>query len=87
MARFKLEDLVGKYFGNLYVIRRVENYDGNAGKRAQFLCRCSCGSFIKVVARNLKRGKESCKQCLVKNKGGGNFSIYSNKALLIRGEE
>tara|TARA_R110000868_G_scaffold87034_1_gene243631 strand:- start:1379 stop:1642 length:264 start_codon:yes stop_codon:yes gene_type:complete len=87
VSRFKLEDLNGNYFGNLYVVRRVENYDGSTDERTQFLCKCLCGEFLKVVARNLKRGKKSCKKCLVKKKGGGNFSIYKNEALLIKGEE
>ena len=51
----KLENLINKKFGCLSVIERVENYDGKADIRPQYLVICDCGNTFKIVARNLKR--------------------------------
>lgn len=51
------EDLTGRKFGELTVLRRVEN----KGSHTQWLCRCSCGKLHKALAFKLKQGKvKSC---------------------------
>lgn len=48
----KLEDITGKQFGELTVIKRADN----RGKATMWMCRCSCGNVVTVNASNLKRG-------------------------------
>lgn len=51
------EDLSGRTFGYLTVLRRAENKGG----RTCWLCRCDCGKEKAVLARDLKAGKvKSC---------------------------
>lgn len=51
------EDLTGKQFGELTVLKRIEN----KGTRTQWLCRCSCGKLHPATAIDLKQGKvKSC---------------------------
>lgn len=51
------ENLEGRRFGSLTVIRRVENVKG----RTCWLCQCDCGNQTRVIAKNLKAGKvKSC---------------------------
>ena len=51
------EDLQGRTFGYLTVLRRAENKGG----RTCWLCRCDCGKEKAVLARDLKAGKvKSC---------------------------
>lgn len=63
------EDLTGRQFGELTVLRRVEN-DRNS--KARWLCRCSCGRQREVYAFHLKNGNtRSC--------GCKKYSISYNK--------
>lgn len=51
------EDLTGRRFGKLTVVRRVENKNN----RTRWLCRCDCGSECEVTAQDLKSGHtKSC---------------------------
>ena len=61
MAKF--EDLTNKKFGNLTVLRRVEN--SKHGK-TQWLCQCSCGNLTKVVGSFLRNGRTKSCGCLKK---------------------
>ena len=57
-SRRQAEDLTGKRFGELTVLRRGDN-DGQG--RVRWLCRCSCGNELLVQAVQLKSGKtRSC---------------------------
>lgn len=47
------EDLVGKQFEKLKVIKRLEN---SSDRRRVYLCQCECGNFTKVKARYLNCG-------------------------------
>ena len=51
------EDLSGRRYGNLTVIKQTE--DGViAGKNVpMWLCRCDCGKIKSVLGDSLKRGK------------------------------
>lgn len=51
------QDLTGKKFGRLTVIRRVEN----KGRQVQWLCECSCGNTKVTYAYSLTHGL--CKSC------------------------
>lgn len=52
------EDLTGRQFGDLTVLRRAPNDKDN---RVCWVCLCSCGKECVVKARNLKRGNtKSC---------------------------
>ena len=56
----KLEDLIGKTYGELLVIERVPNKN----ERTHWLCKCSCGNESEVSASNLKRGHtKTCGNC------------------------
>ena len=46
------EDLTGKRFGELVVISRAENQ----GKRAMWICRCSCGEEKVIRGNHLRSG-------------------------------
>lgn len=52
------EDLTGRQFGELKVLRRVENDKNN---KVCWLCQCSCGNLHTVTALKLKSGStQSC---------------------------
>ena len=56
-------DLVGKRFGRLTVIKRVENHIFPSGKqKSKWLCRCDCGNEVAVIGSNLIKdnGTKSC---------------------------
>lgn len=55
------EDLTGRGFGQLTVVRRAENRNG----RTCWLCRCSCGGEKEVTAHDLKSGKVKSCGCLI----------------------
>ena len=63
------DDLTGKVFGSLTVIKQVEDYISPGGqKHAMWLCQCRCGnpntSVLKVRGLHLKNGKTtSCQHC------------------------
>jgi len=57
----KFEDLSGKTFGRLTVLRRVHN---SVHGQVQFLCRCTCGTENIVAAYSLKRGKTTSCGCI-----------------------
>ena len=61
----KLQDLTGKKFGRLIVIRR----DGSDNsKHATWLCRCECGNKVVVSAYSLKSGNTQSCGCLQKER-------------------
>lgn len=63
----KFEDLTGKKFGRLTVIKRVENHVQPSGKQyLQWLCKCDCGNETVVRGANLKRGHTQSCGCLIK---------------------
>lgn len=63
------EDLTGKIFGSLTVLKQVEDYISPGGQRhAVWLCQCKCGnpntSLVKVRDHRLKNGgTTSCGHC------------------------
>lgn len=65
------EDLVGKKFGKLTVIKRLEN---TIERRRVYLCKCECGNTTKVKAKYLNRGDTRSCGCYKKD-----FSKYEEK--------
>ena len=63
-----VEDLTGRRFGRLTVIRRAEtkNY------RTRWVCRCDCGQEKTVTSRDLKSGKVKSCGCLRRDVSGKN---------------
>ena len=57
----KFEDLTGKRYGRLTVIKRVHK-DGE--KCSHWLCKCDCGNETTVIACNLKAGRTQSCGCL-----------------------
>ncbi len=63
-------DLTGKRFGKLTVIKRIEDKVLSSGtKKTQWLCRCDCGNYTRVIGESLKRknGTKSCGCLIVKS--------------------
>ncbi len=61
MANF--EDVTGRRFEKLVVIKRIENKDN----RPYFLCQCDCGKTTEVSTQNLKGGNVRSCGCLKKS--------------------
>lgn len=57
----KANQLVGKKFNKLLVIKRAEN---NSKGNAQWLCKCDCGNTIITVGYRLKNGHTKSCGCL-----------------------
>lgn len=58
----RIIDLVGRKFGRLLVIKRVENKIFPCGQtKIQYLCKCDCGNDVVVLGSNLtKKNTMSC---------------------------
>jgi hypothetical protein len=71
-------DLKGKHFGKLTVLY----YTGEIrnGSRV-WHCRCECGNYVDITARNLNRGAKSC-GCLRHRAPGFRYSIENNLHLV-----
>lgn len=77
----KPEDLTGKRFGKLVVIKRVENiWQGNRSVVA-WLCKCDCGNEKVVSGGSLRSGNAKSCGCLSFEKiykhGGSYDKLYS----------
>lgn len=59
------ENLVGKKFGRLTVIRRLEPEEVQT-EQYNWLCRCDCGNEVKASANKLKTGHTKSCGCLKK---------------------
>lgn len=77
-------DLTGKVFGNLTVIKKIQN------KPVKWLCKCSCGNTTIVLTANLTHHKStSCNLCANKSRtdkmhhGFKKFSIRCTNIKLI----
>ena len=74
MPKGIFEDLKGKQYGSLTVLRRAENFESDKGtdSRTQWVVECKCGFQEKVPTRYLKRGdKKACAKCIPKKGGEG----------------
>lgn len=58
------EDLTGKVYGRLTVIRRADDYISPSGyRRTKWLCSCECGNMSSHTASDLKRGDATSCGC------------------------
>lgn len=69
----KVKDLVGKRFGKLEVVSRVEDYVEISGRhRPQWLCKCDCGGTIITKSTKLQKGTVTCcDQCSPRKRRSG----------------
>ena len=59
------DDLTGKRFGRLTVIRQVEDYVSPSGRRIpRWLCKCDCGNEVEALGSSLKSGDTKSCGCL-----------------------
>ena len=62
------EDLTGKVFGSLTVIKQVEDYINPQGKPyAKWLCKCNCGIEKEIIGATLLSGHTKSCGCLRRN--------------------
>lgn len=60
------EDLTGKTFGKLYVLKK----SSKSGRKIFWDCQCECGNLITVVSDSLRQNHTmSCGKCQFKSKG------------------
>lgn len=79
-----MEDLTGKTFGRLTVVKRDIQRDRNRkskGGNAHWLCRCSCGNpdLVSIGAYKLKTGETKSCGCLASETTAARNKIYSPK--------
>lgn len=67
LSKTRLEDLTGKKFGLLKVIKRVDDYITPSDYHiVQWLCECDCGNKVTVCSNNLKSGNTKSCGCFQK---------------------
>lgn len=81
------EDLVGRIFGELTIIKQTEDKIEPSGKhRPQWLCRCKCGNETIVVQSSLKSGNTKtcghCKRLRVKPKDDLRGQVFTYLTVL-----
>ena len=61
----KIYDLIGKRFGNLTVIEKLDSMKLKSGRTAiKWRCLCDCGNYTEVTTANLNNGHTShCEKC------------------------
>lgn len=76
------EDLLGRHFGKLTVLKRVEDYVNPSGRKIiRYRCQCECGNQIITSATTLRNGEaESC-GCIVNSRG----EAYVREILVTKG--
>lgn len=67
-----IDDLTGKRFGRLVVIKRGEN----KGEQTRWICQCDCGNITIVFASALKCGNTKSCGCLFKEKTSKTFTTH-----------
>lgn len=72
------DNLEGKKFGKLTVIRRVEEYISPKGYHAtRWFCKCDCGNYVTVRSCNIKNG--GSKSCGCERKINPNRKTHGQK--------
>ncbi len=62
--------MIGKEFGRLTVIKRIDDYVApSGGKHKKYLCKCSCGKEVQVLKEHLTSGRQMSCGCLKKMNG------------------
>ena len=74
------DDLVGRKFHRLIVLKQAEDYIDKRGKHyAQWRCKCDCGNEIVALGNHLKRGNTKSCGCLNDERRIENNKIYKKK--------
>ena len=82
----RIQDLTGKRYGRLVVLKPAEPLLSSGRKRARCLCQCDCGNTVVVLASNLKAGtttscgrqsRKTTKYCIICGKP---FTEISSRA-------
>lgn len=74
----RLQDLTGKKFGMLTVIKRTDDYiQENGRRRVMWLCRCDCGNEVIVYGDNLKCNKTKSCGCLQRQVASKRLKKYN----------
>lgn len=76
-ARF--QDLTGQHFGELTVIKRDETRPQGHQLPVYWICKCSCGKEISVLAENLRSGNSQSCGCKRKSHGENKIQDFLNK--------
>ena len=75
-----LKDITNQRFGNLTVIKRVEDYINSNGRRAVcWLCKCDCGNEKIIRGISLRSGLVSSCGCLRRKMGIDRLINYNKK--------
>ena len=76
----KAQDLSGKVFGRLTVIKRAEDHVcPNGSKKVAFLCKCSCGNQVIVRGDLLREGRVISCGCAKKDHANRMRALKSKK--------
>ncbi len=75
----KAENMTGKRYGKLIVLRRAEKIEG---KRVQWVCQCECGNTFVAQSRYLKSGQTKSCGCLK----GGQINEMRQKEMFMDSE-
>lgn len=74
------EDLTGKQFGKLTVVKRLESRITKEGKKqAQWLCHCACGNDIIAITAKLKSGHTKSCGCLRSENASKHIDLVGKK--------
>lgn len=81
LGRLKTDEYIGKKFGMLTVLKRVEDYIApNGNRQTRVLCECECGNKNHVVTiSSLKKDKScGCKRYELSGKANKKFNHFDN---------
>lgn len=83
----QITPMIGKKFGKLTVLSRVEDYISPQGqKQPKYHCLCDCGNTVNIVAQSLKNGATQSCGCITTSIGENNIQqiLLENNIEFIR---
>ena len=83
----QITPMIGKKFGKLTVLSRVEDYISLQGqKQPKYRCKCDCGNIINVVAQSLRNNATQSCGCIVTSIGENNIQkiLIDNKIDFVK---
>lgn len=84
---YKITPMIGRKFGKLTVLSRVEDYISPQGqKQPKYRCKCDCGNIINVVAQSLRNNATQSCGCIVTSIGENNIQkiLIDNKIDFVK---
>ena len=79
----KVEEMIGKTFGQLIVLSRAEKRGDLASRCIRYNCQCSCGKIVEVNSNSLKTGHTTSCGCSRKGKNITNLLNKKFNHLLV----